>query len=336
MDFSVKKRKVLYNYFKKMLKDKDPFTKVKKIDVLGEGGQGKVYRYCLQNLKKCVAVKKMYLNNKEGKYLKDIYNKNAYKESVYIELLAMKLVNELIIQKVCPNYILNYDFLYKDRDGICSDIYPYTMYFFNEYIEGAELYTDWVKRHHSIEEWYNAYFQITVAIYALQRHFNMTHLDLHSDNIIVKRVTMGGYWEYKINNEKYYVPNYGYIFYINDFGHAWIPNQFKSWFIRQRYNKKRINKSFDIMNLFKSTFKFSVSPPKFKNTIKDIIKELKNDKLFTNIISKVWDYYKAHPNTNLIEKYDLDKDLNIKNIPIELRDLVIRTRLRRGGAAAKK
>lgn len=326
MDVNIKNRKKLYDFFKKKLQKSEPFMFLNKKNVLGKGGQGKVYRYCLSKPSRyCMAVKKMYLDNKESKYLKDIYADNAYKESVYIELSSMQLINELILQNVCPNYILNYDFLYKKRDGICDDIYPYTMYYFNEFIDGAEIYTDWVKKTHTIEEWYNAYFQITVAIYALQRHFNMIHLDLHSDNIIVIKVKEGGHWVYEIDGIKYYVPNYGYIFYINDFGHAWIPNEFQSWFIRQRYNKKRINKSFDIMNLFRSTFKFSTSPKSFKKHIRYVIKELRGDRLFTHIISEIWsDYKNKISESNMIDKYNLDKNLSVNNLPFKLKKLVIK------------
>ena len=324
MNVNIKSRKGLYKYFKGILR-KDGMASLTKGVVLGKGGQGKVYRYCLSNSSKyCMAVKKMYLDDKESKYLKDIYSDNAYKQSVYIELSSMQLINELVLQNVCPNYILNYDFMYKERDGICDDIYPHTMYYFNEFIDGAEIYTDWVKENHTIKEWYNAYFQITVAIYALQRHFNMIHLDLHSDNIIVIKVKRGGHWVYEINGEKYYVPNYGYVFYINDFGHAWIPNEFRSWFIRQRYNKKRINKSFDIMNLFRSTFKFSTSPKSFKKHIRYIIKELRGDKRFTHIISEIWgDYKEKISKSRVIDVYDLNKNLNVKNLHPKLKKLVI-------------
>jgi hypothetical protein len=324
MNVNIKSRKGLYKYFKGILR-KDGMASLTKGVVLGKGGQGKVYRYCLSNSSKyCMAVKKMYLDDKESKYLKDIYSDNAYKQSVYIELSSMQLINELVLQNVCPNYILNYDFMYKERDGICDDIYPHTMYYFNEFIDGAEIYTDWVKENHTIKEWYNAYFQITVAIYALQRHFNMIHLDLHSDNIIVIKVKPGGHWVYEIDGEKYYVPNYGYVFYINDFGHAWIPNEFRSWFIRQRYNKKRINKSFDIMNLFRSTFKFSTSPKSFKKHIRYFIKELRGDKLFTHIISEIWgDYKEKISKSRVIDVYDLNKNLNVKNLHPKLKKLVI-------------
>lgn len=342
MDVHIKERKKLYDFFKKSVdKNSDnPLEVLVKKNVLGKGGQGVVYKYCLSKSSQsgvnksrsdvnksrsyCTAVKKMYLDTKVSKYIKDIYNEKAYKEGLYIELSSMQLMNQLILQKICPNYILNYNFSYKERDGICNDIYPYTMYFYNEFIDNSEVYTEWVKRVHKIEMWYNAYFQITIAIYALQRHFNMIHLDLHSDNILVVKVKEGGHWIYEIDGIKYYVPNLGYIFYINDFGHAWIPNIFTSWFIRQRYNSKRIYKNFDIMNLFRSTIKFSTSPKSFKKHIRYLIKELKSNKEFTTLISEIWDSYKikiAH--SKIIDRFNLDKNIKIDTIPQKLKHLVI-------------
>ena len=330
MDVNIKKRKKLYDFFKKSI-DKnldmnlDPLESLIKKNVLGKGGQGVVYKYCLSKPSSyCTAVKKMYLDTKVSKYIKDIYNEKAYKEGLYIELSSMQLTNQLILQKICPNYILNYHFSYKERDGICNDIYPYTMYFYNEFIDNSEVYTEWVKKVHKIEMWYNAYFQITIAIYALQRHFNMTHLDLHSDNILVVKVKEGGHWIYEIDGIKYYVPNLGYIFYINDFGHAWVPNIFTSWFIRQRYNSKRIYKNFDIMNLFRSTIQFSTSPKSFKKHIRYLIKELKGDREFTTLISEIWDNYKIKiSHSKLIDSFNLDKNIKVNTIPEKLKHLVL-------------
>lgn len=321
---TIKQRKELFTFFKKTLKKKDPFQILTKKNVLGKGGQGTVYRYCLsKNKSYCTAVKKIYLDTNLSKYINDIYNKKAYKEGLYIELSCMQLTNQLILQKICPNYILNYHFSYKERDGICDDIYPYTMYFYNEVIDNSEVYTDWVKKFHKIELWYNAYFQIIFAIYALQRHFNMTHLDLHSDNVLVVKVKEGGHWIYEIDGIKYYVPNLGYIFYIIDFGHGWIPNIFKSWFITTRYKHKHIYKNFDITSLFKSTLKFSTSPSTFKKHIRYIIKELKGDREFSHLISEIWNNYKKKlPNSPLIDKFNVDKNLNIKSIPKKLQHLV--------------
>ena len=158
MDDKITKRLTLANYFKNTKK------KLVKSDFLGKGGQGSVYKFC-SDKNKCMAIKKMYLNEKESKYVNNPYDRKALKYSNYIELTSMKLINEIIKQKICPNFILNYSFKYKEREGICNDLYPYTSYFYNEYINNSQIYTEWVKEIHSIEEWTNAYFQIICCFF---------------------------------------------------------------------------------------------------------------------------------------------------------------------------
>lgn len=327
---SISSRLKLYKYYKDIL-DTDEYKRelFTKVELLGEGGQGKVYRYCRKNCKKNgLAIKKAYLDNKQSKFIDDIFNTKSFKYGIFIELSSYYLINEIILQKISPNFILNYDYEFVERSGICNDIYPYTGYFYNEFIEDSETYTEWVKKEHSLSNWYNAFFQITTAIYVLQKYFNMTHLDLHSDNILVKKVKPGGYWSYIINGITYKVPNTGYIFYISDFGHAFIPNVFKSWFATQRYSKKAIHKGFDIYQLFKSTLKFSTSPKKFKNDMRYLIKQLKNNNDFDTIIEELWGDRYVYDNlissgSKNIETYNLDKTMSTKRIPKPLKHLCI-------------
>ena len=324
-----------YKYYNKILSQvyniRDYFTKV---SVLGEGYQGKVFRYCKKG--KCsysnLAVKKMFLDWKQSKYVEDRYNPKALKYGIFIELAANELVNQLVLQNISQNFILNYSYEYEERNGICNETYPYKSYYYNEFIDNAETYTEWVSKEHSMHLWYNAFFQITSAIYAMQKYFNMTHLDLHSDNILVQKVKKGGYWSYIINGKTYKVPNLGYIFYIGDFGHAWIPNNFKSWFISQKYKKKQIHKGFDIYKLFKSTLSFTTSPKNFKKDVKYLVKNLRNNESFDNIIEEIWSNRYVYDistgdiklsRTKPINTFNLDQKLKTKNIPQELRHLVI-------------
>lgn len=307
----------LYEYVREHL------SEFKKEGILGYGGQGKVYKSC--NNKMCLAIKKSYLNNQESKYMDTPYSRGALKYGIFIELAASKLINQLIFQGVSPHFIVSYTNDYKERDGICNEEYPYTGYHFIEYVYDSKTWSDWVREDHNIDMWYNAYFQIVSALYALRKYFNMTHLDLHAENILVRTVKKGGYWHYKIEGQDYYVPNLGFRVYIIDFGHAWIPDIFQSWFIRQRYDSKRINRSFDINELFKSSKGYSKSPKEFKDEIKKIIKKLKT-KRFSAIIKEFWgNLYASHTTENLLETFDMDIKLNTKTIQKELRHLVIQT-----------
>lgn len=326
MEYNIQTRKRLYKKITEGLdKTGRGSLQIVKDKLLGRGYQGTVYSYC--DKKTCVAVKKMYLENRQVRFLKKPFSHNALKYENFIELAVMRMTNELVLQKISPHFILHYKSTFKKREeGACTDQYLYSSKYYNELISGSETFTQWVKNKHDIDTWYNAYFQITTAIYCLQSYFNLTHLDLHSDNILVKRVKPGGVWKYKINGKNYYVPNYGYIFYINDFGHAWIPDSLQSWIVRKKYKgkNKKIYRNFDIMRLFQSTLDFSTSPASFKLTIRNIINDLGNDKNFIHIIESIWNSYNKKPKGKIIESYDLDKSIDTKKLPNELKHLVLR------------
>lgn len=329
MEDKLTKRKLMFKVF-----SNEKIKLLGKKKYLASGSQGDVYKYCFtkpgQKLEKCLVAKKVYTNIKESKYINDIFNKNALKYNVYIDIAVMTLTNQLVLQNICPNFVLNYSYSIKERvTGACKNDFPFKFTMYNELIDGS-TFDSWVREHHSIDEFYNAYFQITVALYSLHKYFNMTHLDLHSKNILVKSVSKGGYWKYIINDTEYYVPNLGFIFYLNDFDQVWVPQVFNSWFIRQKYSKKRIHKGFDIMFLFRSTLHFSTSPKSFKADVRKLIKGLRNNTSFEEIILQIWgDRYKKQNTWKLLDtkkqlqKYNLNLKLNKDNVPNELKHVVL-------------
>ena len=54
-------------------------------------------------------------------------------------------------------------------------------------------------------------FQILSGIYSIHKICNICHFDLHGGNILISNIEANGYWLYSINNNDYYIPNYGYI-----------------------------------------------------------------------------------------------------------------------------
>ena len=77
----------------------------------------------------------------------------------------------------------------------------------------------------STMEWYVAFFQIYVGLYALQKYFDFTHHDMHWGNVLVHKTSKGGYAVYTIDNNTYYIPILGYEFVIWDFGYGRIPEK---------------------------------------------------------------------------------------------------------------
>ncbi len=297
-----------YKYFNKLFQNLKNYELFKKKKKLGKGYQGTVYKYCQD--KQCVAVKQIKISEQHAD---DIYNPKALKYGPFIELAANQLVNELVLQKICPHFILNYGYQFTSNK----------VYFYNELLNKSSTYTEWVRTLHSLEEWYNAFFQILIAVYSIQKYFNMTHLDLHSDNILVINMNKGGYWKYIIDDKIYYLPNLGYQFYIIDFENAWIPEHLKSWLISTKYKKKSIHKGFDIYKLFKSTLHFDNAPKSFKKDVNFAIRQLRQNIPFQNIIETIfYNKYNSIEQSKPLDIYNTNKQLKIKHLPIELQQIL--------------
>jgi hypothetical protein len=166
-------------------------------------------------------ISKGILNGSPDKVYKLFLTHTAFKKPSLIELIAQTLTNQLVLQNITPHFVMNYYWDYKKP-------------FLNSYNEKADLdFHSWANQQHSDEEWFNALFQIMVGLAAMQRYFKILHTDFHAGNILVKKVTPGGYWVYTIDNFRYRVPNLGYVFLINDFGFSWIPKKlYVGWHVR--------------------------------------------------------------------------------------------------------
>ena len=70
----------------------------------------------------------------------------------------------------------------------------------------------------SIHFLYSALFQIMAGLCAIQKYAQIMHFDIKKENILYYKINPGGYFQYKILDQTFYVPNYGYLFIINDFG----------------------------------------------------------------------------------------------------------------------
>lgn len=71
----------------------------------------------------------------------------------------------------------------------------------------------------SNEEWCSCLFQIIIQLITYQKMFDLTHNDLHTNNIMYN-TTDKKYLYYRYNERHYKVPTYGKIYKIIDFGRA--------------------------------------------------------------------------------------------------------------------
>ena len=232
MDFTVDKRIEEKKKFKNIKKEnRQNFRELFKKTYVGKGVESIVYKGEYNNFNttiKIVDLKKL----RKGKiklldYTYDYYlqikdTKQIFKEHPsLIEIISYKLINELIIQKICPNYSFNYyiGFLENRRQMIDK------IYFYNEYINFGDLEIFLKNKKYSNQILLNILFQIMISIIGIQKYFNMIHTDLHLNNILVQQITPGGYWIYKLNNVKYYLPNLGFVILMHDFGFSLIPQK---------------------------------------------------------------------------------------------------------------
>jgi len=136
----------------------------------------------------------------------------------------------LINKNICPNFPL---LLKTFTCNNCKfDYYndPYRFYKNKCIIYLTELgsgtMNDWFKTNPSDDELYCAFFQVLAATHVLQVKTQIVNTDIKAENILYYKVKPGGYWCYKIHGKKFYVPNYGKLFILNDYGVAQVVNPF--------------------------------------------------------------------------------------------------------------
>lgn len=181
--------------------------------LLGTGDFGNVYESTINDLQ--FAIKFSRLSN-------DAINKPySYDNTSWFEVLIMKnIFKPLIIHNICPNLPLLYDsFVCNDckltiRDKTKNQPCVITI---TEFANGT--FRDYLKKGNPSEkELYSALFQIMVAIHCIQLTGQIMNYDVKADNILYYNVKPGGYWTYIIHKKRFYVPNYGKLFILNDFG----------------------------------------------------------------------------------------------------------------------
>jgi hypothetical protein len=212
---------------------------------------------------------------------KKVFNNNAL-----IEIIGCTLVNQLILQKICPNYSLNY---YWDVEDTRTDMYQDKrvkhLNTYSEYVDGG-VFEDWAERHDEPELWFNALFQIMAGLSAMKRYYDMLHTDFHTKNILIKKVKPGGYWRYTIDEREYYLPNLGYVFLIHDFGFAWIPRKMKvDWYYKKylRFVNKNGLHFYDMEGFLDTALNDEefLTPKAFKRIVGSVFKKEETEYIYS-------------------------------------------------------
>lgn len=186
------------------------------LKLLGKGSYGNVFQTMVGTIP--CAVKLARIKEDMGDNTK-LYDKSVscWHESIFLK----DLLRPLIEKRICPNLPLFYGtFTCKSCDLVFEGEKCNSPCVISIMELASENMKQYFRTKRSLEEIYSALFQIAVAVYTIQYHLQMMNFDVKKENILVYKVLPGGYWLYKIMGIDYYVPNYGHLFVLADFGLA--------------------------------------------------------------------------------------------------------------------
>lgn len=263
-----------------------------KLSIIGQGCFGNVYK--TDYLQDLFAIKFSKVETKK------IFNKEdpTWRESNILR----SIIYNYIIEKRCPNFPLVYDFLTCDSELTIKDkkgTYPCVAILLE--LASGDI-CDFFKKmdKNNIQSLECALFQIMAALHCMQHNDQIIHCDIKKQNILYYNIQPGGCWRYKIMDKYYYIPNYGTLFILNDFGVS-----------------KTLSPKYNMFNKDKKIFLGSRSVMLSKINGKDILKPIliKNKKYkkskWPSQLSKIkWE--DGSPSSYSFEFFR-DKDFNIYN-----------------------
>jgi hypothetical protein len=192
--------------------------------LIGTGDWGNVYSACLpidRTCKRKFAIKMARITDEE---FKDPYSETG---SAWYEIWMLKdILKPMVAENMCPNLPVFIDTFLCDK---CDFIFRKGDVQHPCVITVMELASsdmrDYLRfKTHSDEEIYSALFQIMAGLHAIQMGGQILNNDIKSKNILVYDVKPGGFWHYRLRTTDFYVPNFGKMFVLNDFGVSTLYN----------------------------------------------------------------------------------------------------------------
>jgi hypothetical protein len=186
--------------------------KIMPLELLGKGSYANVFKSGY--LSQVFAVKMSKVKPEAVEHPYDI------SFSSWHEVYFLKDIFKPIIEKnICPNLPLLYDnFTCENCDLVIDDEKLHTPCVITVVEIASGNLKNYLQEKRHIEELYSALFQIMAAVHAIQHYGQIMNFDIKKENVLFYDVEAGGYWHYKVKGLDYYVPNFGKLFILNDFG----------------------------------------------------------------------------------------------------------------------
>lgn len=147
------------------------------------------------------------------------------KRSIWVELFFLKKCESLVEKNVCPGFLLIFfDEIQKDMIFHNPKLVP--MNGSSCMMIGMELARSDLNVFSAVKkdtvEWAGIVFQVLFAILTYQKQLKICHNDLHWGNVLIHEVLEPSasprYLLYEYKNTKFYVPFFGYLCLLIDFG----------------------------------------------------------------------------------------------------------------------
>lgn len=259
-----------------------------KILFIEKGQQGEIFKV-KSNECGSVIIKKKLMREQDTKWKN---NEQWMKDELEVEYKIMLLTNRIVDNNTCPNFIKTYGF----NKNVPLIIMEYadgdSNFLFKDVYYDTNIYKSFV-------------CQVLIGIYIFNNYTMLYHRDMKPGNVLYKKINKNTIFHYKINDNDYYVPTYGYLFMICDFGVAKF---------------KLDGRKIDIINLNYSIIKTYVGNLELQNyndmdkSIINIIKTIKSseeilngkmDKDINLLISKLNNNSNIQINKYLFEIYSI-------------------------------
>ena len=220
---SIKKKRILLDESQELfgLVELEQFNEVKnEKDIKGYPFYGKDKRGNEFAIK-IVPIEKKYNKNNHPAMLECIFLRELT-DNIVNKNISPHIVHYLGYQKISNN-AKAIRFLNLKKFEIEDVIRSNSNMLISEFVQGGSL-DNWIYTTYENKEkitdiqWKVIIFQLLYTLVVLQKQYKMMHNDCHYGNILIDNtVKPGGYFIYKIDDKKYYIPNTGIIPKLWDF-----------------------------------------------------------------------------------------------------------------------
>ena len=190
--------------------------------LIGQGCFGEVYLTLIAG--KPVVVKEAYMTPAEKKLMVATVSRKSRigdinKASYPLEYTLSTFVNGLLDSHSVQNFLYTYSLAACEGCKILNDTSKTPKFCYITFMEAADRNLSSIEPSTlSDADAYNFVLQLLAALSALHGTLGLFHTDIKLDNVLVKCVQPGGYYEYNIGSNRYYIENRGYILTLADFG----------------------------------------------------------------------------------------------------------------------